>query len=311
MDTGGDNSRRTIGVVIPTTGLRTALHSAFGSVLLQTRLPDAIRVACDCDDLDAAADFCDLDRAAALGIDAQVVAARATVGTLSGPSAARNAGLHALKTDFVACLDDDDLWLPTHLELLERAADNPAVLAYTRSVRLQGAGPVVVWPPHNRHVGRVEVAALLLAYPANHTSCLIPRAVFDRVGGYDEDLFREEDVDLLIRLAEHLELRLVEDVTHVIFRHDGATRAADLAIASRRALIEKHQHRLSADEQVRAWRRLAYWAWRLGRHDEAVSIARDHTTPSARFIPGWLLRRYFALRTNRELVARIKRFVPR
>ena len=230
MDTGGDNSRRSIGVVIPTTGLRTALHSAFGSVLLQTRLPDAIRIACDCDDLDAAADLCDLDQAAALGIDR---ADRVRPGdggnverALGDPE--RRPGT-ALKTDLVACLDDDDLWLPTHLELLERAADHPAVLAYTRSVRLQGAGPVVVWPPHNRHVGRVEVAALFHAYPANHTSCLIPRPAPCSTGSAatTKTSSREEDVDLLIRLAEHLELRLVEDVTHVIFRHDGATRAAD------------------------------------------------------------------------------------
>jgi hypothetical protein len=308
---GGDDSTSTIGVVIPTTGDRGALHSAFGSVLLQTRLPEAIRIACDCDDLAAVEALCDLDHAASLGIDAQLVSARVAPGTSRGPSGTRNAGLNSLKTDFVAYLDDDDLWLPSHLELLERAADDPAVLAYTRSVRLQGAGGVLVWPPDNRHVGRVGVTALLHAYPANHTSCLFPRAVLDRVGGYDEDLFREEDVDLLIRLADHVEFRLVGDVTHVIYRHDGATRAADVSIASRRALIEKHQHRLSPDEQVQAWRHLALSAWRLGRPDEAVSITREHTTTSARLVPAWLLRWYLSLRTNRELVARIKRFLPR
>src|SRR5207245_8105477 len=100
-----------IGVIISTVGTRASVRAAFGSVLLQTRRPDVIRVACDCDDPAVVTAWCDLDYATTLGVDARLVPARATPGARAGESATRNAGLAALQTDFVASLDDDDLWL--------------------------------------------------------------------------------------------------------------------------------------------------------------------------------------------------------
>jgi hypothetical protein len=293
-------------------GNRAALQAAFESVLFQTRRPDVLRVVYDCDDPAVVKEWCDVDHATSLGIDVRLVPARAVLGARAGGSAARNAGLAALDTAFVAYLDDDDLWLPRHLELLERAAiADPGAIAYTRSVRLQGEGSVVVWPPNNSYVGEIGLATTLHTYPANHTSALFPRSVLEWAGGYDTALAREEDVDLLIRVGTRCRFRLVDEVTHVIFRHPGQAQTPQVSIAARRTLLDKHSERMTSRERADAWHHLALSAWRLGCTDEAVNVLREHTIRAARLAPTAVLRRYLALRTNRTVVGGVKRALRR
>lgn len=51
-----------------------------------------------------------------LGIDRKIALIR--TGGKKGPAHARNLGLGLVETDWVAFLDDDDYWLPNHIELL-------------------------------------------------------------------------------------------------------------------------------------------------------------------------------------------------
>lgn len=88
----------TVAICIPTIPKRhDRLAEAIASVVAQTRYPDEIHVAVDFG-----------DRSADLG---------------DGSSPTRNRALFAASTDYVAFLDDDDVMLPDHLDLLVTAAE--------------------------------------------------------------------------------------------------------------------------------------------------------------------------------------------
>lgn len=86
------STRKTISVVIPTIPIRVArLQDALRSVRSQTVLPDSVIIEYDHDH--------------------------------EGSAMTRSRGLAKVTTDYVAFLDDDDKFLPNHLEILLKAAE--------------------------------------------------------------------------------------------------------------------------------------------------------------------------------------------
>lgn len=123
-----------------------------------------------------------------------------------GGSVARNAGAAQAQGDFIALLDDDDRFYPSHLtQLLCAFEDQPeAVLTYDDVlIQLQdvvGATSQVIATcrfgvPY--HKATFDVDDYIIT-----SSCLIKRSAFEAVQGFDEALRMCEDWDLLLRLRE-------------------------------------------------------------------------------------------------------------
>jgi hypothetical protein len=109
-----DRARIAFTIVIPAYNPGRFLDEALESVASQTLLPDWVVVVDD--------GSSDGTHENALGL----LERHRLPGTVirqenQGISAARNAGLAARRTDWVALLDSDDLWLPDHLACLEHA----------------------------------------------------------------------------------------------------------------------------------------------------------------------------------------------
>ncbi len=145
-----------------------------------------------------------------------------------GLAAARNSGLRAAKGTYIAYLDDDDRYLPRHLETLVAYLDRDECrVAYTDAWRVQERQTDAGYIETGRDVPYsydFKPADLLVSnyFPVlcvmHHRTCL------DEVGLFDESLFAHEDWDLWIRMAtrfpfKHLPVRTAE----FTWRTDGSS----------------------------------------------------------------------------------------
>lgn len=139
-----------------------------------------------------------------------------------GASGARNAGITTARGEFVAFLDDDDVWLPTNVTpQLKAFAANPAYGAVHGQVILTGpdrtpwGAPIPLGP-----LSSGWIFYDLLDYWPQLGSLLVRRAVFDSVGFFDVTLRSEEDWDLILRIARRYQIGRVEEPA-VLFRQRG------------------------------------------------------------------------------------------
>ena len=121
----------------------------------------------------------------------------------SGPSAARNRGMRSASGQFFAFLDSDDRWHPRYLRAqLDVFALHPETGLVTGNGWFDG-GPFDGAPTRPIATGHPELPLPLLI--AQESSVFIMtvfrRAVFDTIGGFDEQQWTSEDYDFWLRAA--------------------------------------------------------------------------------------------------------------
>ena len=109
---------------------------------------------------------------------------------------ARNAGLPWASGDWIAFLDDDDVFLPEKFERIFRAlsAEDAAEFVYSDAYLSPDAGRSDVrWG-----LAGIGLASLIASVPAPST-WMVRRNVFERVGAFDGRFPRAEERDFVIR----------------------------------------------------------------------------------------------------------------
>ena len=170
-----------------------------------------------------------------------------------GRTRALNTGLSAARGTYVAYLDDDDLYLPAHLDTLVRFLDGSdeyhAAYTSVRQIeqvlgddgRYRDGREITVY-------GRpFDAARLLYKNDIPLIGLAHRRALAEEAGGFDETFDQFEDWDFLIRLSERTRFHHLPPVTAVYrWRNDGSNVTASLpwrsaaAQTARRRLFEKH-----------------------------------------------------------------------
>lgn len=127
-------------------------------------------------------------------------------GRNGGPAAARNTALRLARGRYVVYLDDDDLYLPDHLDALAAGlAEHPDTVVYTDALFVEetitaGKRTEVSRAQRYPHEAYSRERLLVNNYiPVNTFAC--PRALALAVGDIDESLAGLEDWDFLMRLS--------------------------------------------------------------------------------------------------------------
>jgi glycosyltransferase involved in cell wall biosynthesis len=137
----------------------------------------------------------------------------------SGPSAARNAGIAAATGDYVAFLDDDDIWLPNkfswQVAALERSSETE--VAYSQRILCERDGSTDgVHPGSGALTGWVFETAVRDGAVAQISTLLIPREAIEKVGRFAENLRRGQESEYSTRLTLHFPFRFVPGVVSVL-----------------------------------------------------------------------------------------------
>ncbi len=121
-----------------------------------------------------------------------------------GVSAARNAGIRAGRGQYVAFLDDDDVWLPHKLLQQVRALEaHPEAAVVYSPYFIRFPGQTELLSIHNDAPSGLIFREMLLR--GNHCGApiatLVRRDAFDATGCFDEGVPTGEDYDMWLRLA--------------------------------------------------------------------------------------------------------------
>lgn len=117
---------------------------------------------------------------------------------------ARNLGAARTTAPLIAFLDSDDEFLPGRVDRLLRYFEtHPQVDACIDGFTvIQDQRRSISAPPHCRMTGDAFVRVLIShALPLTNSAIAVRRAAFLDVGGFDNDLPRHQDRDLMLRLA--------------------------------------------------------------------------------------------------------------
>jgi glycosyltransferase involved in cell wall biosynthesis len=188
-----------------------------------------------------------------------------------GPAAARNAGVAEARAEWVAFLDDDDLWAPDKLAL-QLAALGDADWGYTGAVVVDDSLVPTDELPLASPVGLADRLRHGNVLTGGGSAVVVRRAVFRELGGFDESLYYVEDWDLWRRLAEHGPAAVREEVLVATLDHEQRAlfNHADAVLASIDALLTAHG--ATRDDRRTALEWLANQHARVGRQGAAARL---------------------------------------
>jgi glycosyltransferase involved in cell wall biosynthesis len=222
--------------------------------------------------------------------DRRVVIHRSDVSR--GVAHARNTGIRRANADWVAFLDDDDLWAPAKLRTqFDRAAAGPSDFVYSAAVIVDAElEPMRLLRPTSAGDVRESIRAQN-AIPAGQSNVLAKTSLLRELGGFDERLSMSADWEMWIRLATAGSAEVCPDVHVAWVIHDAnmhrvspRSNAEFELIASRH--LRNRATRRSAEIFGAKWR--AYCHRRAG---ERLAASREYLrTGVEQRSPGLLLR---------------------
>lgn len=253
-----------ISVVIPSHNRRHTLERALQSVYQQnSKVEEVILV----------------DDGSTDSSDAMVAHAFPDVKILRQPnlgvSAARNRGIEAADSEWIALLDSDDRWLPDKIAKIREAhRQHPDfVLFHSDEIWVRNGVRVNPMNKHRKSGGWIFEQCLPLCAISPSTS-VIRKSVLQELGLFDEKLPACEDYDLWLRLCHRYPVHYLDQA--LIVKYGGHADQLSRQHPAMDKFRVRALHRLLATENLSSDQRAAAAAMLLAKLDILIKGALKH-----------------------------------
>ena len=166
-----------------------------------------------------------------------------------GAAAARNVGINIAQGNYIAFLDDDDVWLPSKLQLqIPLLSEENVGLVYSRgyTIHTNSANQTLKTPYSTDCYYKTEVTykdLLEKNYIGTTTQLVVKKSVLIHIDGFDESLPSRQDYDLCLRISRYYRCLGVDDYLfmHYIHSSNQITANAFVNMCGYQMLFEKYK----------------------------------------------------------------------
>jgi len=164
-----------------------------------------------------------------------------------GVSKARNMGIAQAKGEFIAFLDQDDIWLPNNLEVKVNVFKDDSEIGMSVS----GSNVVTKDGKWMHSVYKESVSrsvlrkSLLISNIVGPPSCtIVKRDCFMRVGCFDENLGGPEDIDMWFRIVNYYKIKFIETplVNYRLHSNNAHLNVEKIKTSQKRFILKHRAH---------------------------------------------------------------------
>ena len=126
-----------------------------------------------------------------------------------GVSSARNRGIKEASEEWIAFLDSDDIWLPEKLQKQVNEIKKNPNIEFIGTNRNSELYPF--FKKANNHLYTLNAKEIIAKWHPHTSTALVNKEVLLKTNLYDETRTHAEDGDLLLRIAQHCNLYVLNE----------------------------------------------------------------------------------------------------
>ena len=200
----------------------------------------------------------------------------------AGVSAARNAGIDAADGEWIAFLDDDDLWAPEKLSRqLRTATEAGSVWGCSGSVTFEAGGRIIAGAPPPSSAEMASALPRRNRIPAGASNVVVRADALREAGPFDVELRHMADWHLWMRLGRLSPPAVVREPDVAYRQHAGNASLEAVALHREIARIESTTGSLRAGRSIDRAAVHRWSAWHLLRAGRRAAALRAYAAAVA------------------------------